>query len=147
MDMTHLLKLRSGLRTPKFLAARKIVRQIVIIFHAINYCIENSKAMTRLNRAIEKLSSAREIEQNKGFRKGNNSCLRPVGFEPNEEVKGIDFDNLDSSLDLGSHKSVSDSEESKKEEALSVETTLYNALFCHSKHPRKSLPSVTKTTI
>lgn len=94
--------------------------------------------MTRLNRAIEKLSSAREIEQNKGFKKSNNSSLRPAGFGPNEEIKGIDFDNLDSSLELGSHKSVSDSEESKKDEVLSVETTLHNALFCHSKQPRRA---------
>lgn len=55
-----------------------------------------------------------------------------AGFGSREEVKGFDFDNMDSSLDFGSNKSVSDSEESKKANQ-PIEASLYDALFAHTK--------------
>lgn len=91
-------------------------RRFLVSAYLSNQILAETKAINRLTKAMEKLTKAKQ-----GDKKSKTYNKASAGFGPREEVKGFNFDNLDSSLDLDSHKSVSDSEDGKDKDGNKAE--------------------------
>jgi hypothetical protein len=74
---------------------------------------DGAKKLKRINKTLEKISNVKEMAKNETLKQLKQSQHAALGLAPNEEAKGIDFDKYDSSIDLGSGKSVSESDDSE----------------------------------
>jgi hypothetical protein len=68
-------------------------------------------AIKKLSKTLEKISNTKGISKNEAMKKISQKQHAAMGLAPNEEVKGLDLNNIDSSIELGSCKSVSDSDD------------------------------------
>ena len=97
--------------------------------------IDENKAVDRLSKAIDKISKAKNMSLSRGFKRNDNfsknSCL---DFNSREEIKGYNCDNIDSSIEKESNKSVSDSENSKEGANSQIEFNLHELFARYTSH-------------
>ena len=88
---------------------------------------DGAKKLKRINKTLEKISNVKDMGKNETLKQLKQNQHAALGLAPNEEAKGIDFDKLDSSIDLDSGKSVSESDDSEVRSRILINS--YSDLF------------------
>lgn len=79
----------------------------------------------------------------RGFKRNDNFAKNEyLGFNSREEIKGYNYDNIDSSVEKESNKSVSDSENSKEANNLQIELNLHELFSRYTSHKLALNPNV-----